>query len=460
MAEQALGMGRRIQRLFVADRSLDKKIFLLAWPVAAEMFLQTLAQMVDMAMVGRLGQAAIAAVGMSFRPLFVGQAIFLGLGVATTALVARFMGAGDKAKATRAAEQSLLTTSVLALALAAFGYYAARHITVFMGATEDVVGLGTSYLKGFSPGLFFLMLATIMTSALRAAGDTKTPFYAGAISNVVNVVGNYILIFGKFGFPAMGVLGAAIATSISRVVMAAIQFAVLLKGKGGLHLNWRDFATLDWDMISRLFKIGIPAALERFVQSLSMMLHVKILATLRTTAVAISTLSSNVEQLSFMPSIGFAVAASTLVGQNLGARQPAEAEKSGWGAMRLCSYFMGAMGLLFILIPSVFIRIYTSDPAVIAPAVPVMRMIGLTQLPQAIAFVSSGVLRGAGDTKAVLGISVLGNVVLRLGISYLLVIVLQWGLWSAFVAVLIDWVIRGRLMAYWVKLGKWKTIRV
>ena len=460
MAEQALSMGKRIQRLLVVDKSLDTRIFLLAWPVMAEMFLQTLAQMVDMAMVGRLGQAAIAAIGLSFRPLFVGQAIFLGLGVATTAMVARFMGAGDKAMATRAAEQSLMTTSILALALSAFGYFLARQITVFMGATGDVVGLGTSYLKGFSPGLFFLMLATIMTSALRASGDTKTSFYAGAISNVVNVAGNYILIFGKFGFPAMGVYGAAIATSFSRLVMAGILFAALLRGKGGLHLNWRDFATFDWDMIRRLFKIGIPAALERFVQSLSMMLHLKILATLGTTAVAITTLSGNVEQLSFMPSIGFAVAASALVGQNLGARRPDEAEKSGWAAMRLCSYFMGTMGLLFILIPGVFIRIYTSDPAVIAPAESVMRMIGLTQLPQAIAFVGSGVLRGAGDTQAVLGITILGNVILRIGLTYLFVVVLGWGLWSAFAAVLIDWAVRGSLMAHWVKLGKWKAIKV
>ena len=161
-----------------------------------------------------------------------------------------------------------------------------------------------------------------------------------------------------------------------------------------------------------------------------------------------------------MPSLGFAVAASTLVGQNLGARRPDEAEKSGWAAMRLCSYFMGAMGLLFILIPRVFIRIYISDPAVIAPAESIMRMIGLTQLPQAIAFVGSGVLRGAGDTKAVLGITMLGTVVLRLGLSYLFVIVLGWGLWSAFLAVLIDWVIRASLLTYWVKLDKWKMMKV
>lgn len=458
MAEQALA--KRAQRALMVDKSLSRGIILLAWPVMAEMFLQTLAQIVDMAMVGRLGQAAIAAVGLSFRPLFVGQAIFLGLGVATTALVARFIGAGDKRKAALAAEQSLLTTSVLALLLAMFGYLFARQITLFMGAAGDVVELGTSYLLGFSPGLFFLMLATIMTSSLRAAGDTRTPFYAGAVSNVVNVILNYLLIFGKFGFPELGVLGAAIATSISRVVAALMMSVALVQGRGGLHLDWRGFTVLDWSMISRLFRIGIPAAIERFVQSLSMMLHLKILATLGTTAVAVSTLGSNVEQLSFMPSIGFSVAASTLVGQSLGAKRPEDAERKGWESVRLSSYFMGIMGLLFIIIPDPFVRIYTSDPALLGPAKELLRIIGLTQLPQAIANTASGILRGAGDTKVVLGSGLFGNVLLRLGFSYLFVIVWHWGLWSAFVAVIIDWVIRAGLIAYVVKRGKWKTLRV
>lgn len=448
------------QRALAGKKGLNRTVLLLAWPVMAEMFLQTLAQMVDMAMVGRLGQAAIAAVGLSFRPLFVGQAIFLGLGVATTALVARFIGAGDEKMATRTAEQSLLTTSVLALALATFGFVFARQITTFMGAAPDVIELGTTYLRAFSPGLFFLMLSTIMTSSLRASGDTKTSFYAGMVANTVNVVLNYTLIFGHFGLPALGVQGAALATSIAHFVTASIVFTALLRGKGGLHLNWRDFATLDWPLIGRLFRIGIPAAFERLIMSLSIMLHVKIVATLGTTAVAVSTLAGNVEQLSFMPSIGFAVAASTLVGQNLGARRPQEAARSGWGATRLCAYFMGTMGVLFILMPSVFVRIYTDDPAVIAPAAQILRIIGVSQLPQAIAFVASGILRGAGDTNAVLVFVFLGNVVIRLGLSYLFVVVLGWGLWSAYLAVFVDWIFRGATLAHWVRLGRWQETAV
>ncbi|MGI6357246.1 MAG: MATE family efflux transporter [Bacillota bacterium] len=458
MPEQALA--KRIRRILTIDKTLSKGILLLAWPVMAEMFLQTLAQIVDMAMVGRLGQASIAAVGLSFRPLFVGQAIFLGLGVATTAMVARFIGAGEKDNASLTAEQALLTTSVLALALASFGWFFAKQITLFMGAEGDVIALGESYLRGFSPGLFFLMLGTIMTSSLRASGDTRTPFYAGLVSNLVNVAGNYVLIFGRLGFPQLGVLGAAIATSFSRVVFASILFLALLRGKGGLHLDWRGFTCLDWDIIKRLFRIGIPAAIERFVQSLSMMLHLKILATLGTTAVAVSTLGSNVEQLSFMPSIGFSVAASTLVGQRLGARLPEEAERNGLEAVRLSSLFMGSMGLLFILFPGPFVRIYTEDPQLIAPAKELLLVIGFTQLPQAIANTLSGMLRGAGATKVVLQSSIIGNAVLRLGLSYLFVIVFGWGLWSAFLAVLIDWAVRGLFMARVIWQGKWKETRV
>ncbi|HSL93782.1 MAG TPA: MATE family efflux transporter [Bacillota bacterium] len=452
--------GGRLAMLLASDRVRDKRIFLLAWPVMAEMFLQTLTQMVDMAMVGRLGRAAIASIGLSMRPLFVAQAIFLGLGVATTAMVARFIGAKDRERATIAAEQSMLTTSVLALALAAFGYYFARQIILFMGAEPEVVELGISYLRGFSPGIFFLMLSTIMTAALRASGDTRTSFYAGMISNAINVVGNYLLIFGHLGFPALGVYGAAIATSFSRLVMAAILFVSLLRGQSGLHLTIKGFTYLDWDIIVRLFRIGVPAALERLVQSVSMMLHLRLLAVLGTTAVAVSTLSSNVEQLSFMPSIGFSVAASTLVGQSLGAKKPDEAEHNGWGAMRLACMFMGTMGLLFILVPGFFIRIYTSDPDVLLPGMTILRIVGITQLPQAIAFVASGILRGAGDTRTVLNNAIIGNIALRLGLSYLFIIVLGWGMWSAFVAILMDWLVRGVLLSYWVAQGKWKTTKV
>lgn len=451
---------KSLMSLEPTPQNLRKTVFLLAWPVMAQMSLQTLVQIIDMAMVGRLGKESIAAVGLSFRPLFVGQAIFLGLGVATTAMVARFIGAKDKEMANKAAQQAMMTTSILALALAAFGLFFARQINAFMGAEGEVITLGTSYLQFFSPGMFFLMLATIMTAALRGSGDTKSPLYAGMVTNVVNVTGNYILIFGKFGFPALGVVGAAIATSFSHVVSVSILLMVLLKGNGGLSINFKGFTTLDMSLVRRLFRIGLPAAGERLVQSLSMMLHIRLIAGLGTTAVAVATLTGNVEQIAFMPSIGFGVAAAALVGQNLGAQRPKQAERSGWTAMQLSALFMGTMGVLFFFFPRLFIGIFTSEVSVVALAIPVLWVTALTQVPMAVSNVSSGALRGAGDTKSVLYISIIGNVVLRLGLTYVFLSILGWPLWTAYVAVLVDWLVRGVLLVGRFKTGGWKKLEV
>ncbi len=443
-----------------SDLPLNKVVLLLAWPVMAQMMLQTLAQVVDMAMVGRLGQEAIAGIGLSFRPLFVAMSIFLGLGTATTALVARSIGAGKEDEARKAAAQSFMTGSVLAIALAIFVFFGARMITVFMGATGGVVDNGIIYLQGYSPGMVFAYVGILVTASLRGAGDTRTPFVAGIVDNVFNVIANYCLIFGHFGFPALGVLGAAIATSISRLISLVIMLYVLTKGSGGLHITAKALLTIDFTTIKRLFRIGIPAALERLAQSVSLMLTTKIVAILGTTAIAVTTLSSNIEQLSFMPAIGFSVAAATLVGQNLGAKRPEQAEASGWSAAKLAVLLMGFMGGLFIVIPSLFIKIYTTDPEVIKAGSLVLRVVGIAQIPQALAFAISGALRGAGATKPVLYLSVVGNFLIRLGLTWLFITQLHWGLWSVYVAVIIDWSVRSLLMTRIFRKGDWKTLQI
>jgi putative MATE family efflux protein len=442
------------------DLPLRQVVFILAWPVMAQMFLQTLAQIVDMAMVGRLGQEAIAGVGISFRPVFVGMSIFLGLGTATTALVSRAIGGKREKEAELAAAQSLMVGILLSLALAISFFFGAKQIALFMGAEGGVVDKGSTYLQGFSFGMIFSYTIILATACLRGAGDTKTPFYAGLISNIVNVAANYVLIFGKFGFPELGVLGAAIGTSLSYLVGFILLFRVLIKGTGGLHVRFRSLFKFEAVMIKRFFKIGIPSASERLVQSITMMLVTKIVAALGTTALAVVTLSGNIEQLSFMPAIGFSVSAAALVGQNLGAKQPQRAEESCYTAAKMAAALMSFMGLMFILFPEVFIRIYSSDPEIINSGKIVMRVLGLAQLPQAISFVLGGGLRGAGDTATAFKVSLVGNVLIRLGLTWLFVTYLQLGLWSVYVAVVVDWTIRSLILGKIFKQGKWKTIEV
>jgi putative MATE family efflux protein len=439
---------------------LRKVVLWLAWPVIAQMLLQTLAQVVDMAMVGRLGEASIAAVGISFRPVFVGMSIFLGLGTATTALVSRATGAQKQGEAELAASQSLMVGFIMSVAIAAFFFYGARGIAIFMGAEGGVVTQGTAYIKGFSPGMVFSWMTILATACLRGAGDTKTPFYVGIISNIVNVFGNYTFIFGHFGMPALGVLGAAIGTSISYVVGFGILFVVLIKGSGGIYVSLSSLKRFDMDMIKRFFKIGIPSSAERLIQSLTMMFSTRIVASLGTTALAVVTLSGNIEQVSFMPAIGFSIAAEALVGQNLGAKQSERAEKSCLTATKMAAGLMSFMGILFILLPEVFIRIYSSDPDILAKGRVVLQVVGISQLPQAIAFVIGGGLRGAGATPSVMKISLIGNVVLRLGLTWLFIVHLGLGLWSVYVAVIIDWVFRSLLLGKMFFKGDWKSIEV
>ncbi len=439
---------------------LHKVVIWLAWPVIAQMLLQTLAQVVDMAMVGRLGPESIAGVGISFRPVFVGMSIFLGLGTATTALVSRATGAEKQEEAELAASQSLMVGFILSSIIGVLFFIGAQRITLFMGAEGGVIGEGTSYIRGFSPGMVFSWLIILSTACLRGAGDTKTPFYVGIATNIVNVFGNYTFIFGRFGAPALGVLGAAIGTSISYVFGFAILFVILIKGTGGIYVSLSSLRRFDPDMIKRFFKIGVPSATERLIQSITMMLSTRIVASLGTTALAVVTLSGNIEQVSFMPAIGFAIAAEALVGQNLGAKQPERAEKSCFTATKMAAGLMSFMGVLFILFPEMFIRIYSSDPAILEQGRIVLQVVGISQLPQAIAFVIGGGLRGAGATPLVLRITFIGNVVLRLGLTWLFVVHLGLGLWSVYVAVIIDWVVRSALLGKMFIKGDWKSIEV
>lgn len=442
------------------DLPLTKVVFMLAWPVMAQMFLQTLAQIVDMAMVGRLGQESIAAVGISFRPVFVGMSMFLGLGTATTALVSRAIGAKNEEEAELAASQSLMVGILLSLVIAIGFFFGAQSIALFMGAEGGVVDKGSIYLKGFSFGIIFSYTVVLATACLRGAGDTKTPFHIGIISNIINVLANYVLIFGKFGFPALGVLGAALGTSISHLVAFILLFIVLIRGSGGIHVKFKTLFKFDSEMIKRFFKIGIPSASERLVQSVTMMLVTKVIAKLGTTALAVATLSGNIEQLSFMPAIGFSVAAEALVGQNLGAKQPQRAEESCYTAVKMAAALMTSMGILFILIPGAFIRIYSSDPEIISNGKNVLRILGLAQLPQAVSFVLAGGLRGAGDTQTTFKIGLVGNIVVRLGLTWLLVSHLQLGLLSVYAVVVVEWTIRSLILSRIFKQGKWKTKEV
>ncbi|HHY17413.1 MAG TPA: MATE family efflux transporter, partial [Firmicutes bacterium] len=205
------------QPVLDTDRIIRKQVMDLAWPVMAESVLQTFAQIVSMALVGHLGANAVASIGLSMQPLNLFYGVFMGAGVAATAVVARLKGAGQKQDAARAAAQSVMLSVIIATLGALLIATRAEQIVVWMGAEPGVVKEGTRYLLVMTPGLFCMWISTVLTGALRGVGDTRTPMKVNIVISIINFAGNIVLVYGMLGFPAMGVLGAGIATSTARL---------------------------------------------------------------------------------------------------------------------------------------------------------------------------------------------------------------------------------------------------
>jgi len=448
-----------LEELAADKRRLRRWIVKLAWPVAAEMLMHTLTQIIDMMMVARLGAAALAAVGLSFRPMFFVLSIFLGVGAGTTALVARAMGRKEPEEANSVAHQSVMATIVLASLLAAGFWRLAPSIQGFMGAEPEVLLLGTSYMRALAWGMVFMYTGNVATAALRGAGDTHTSMKVNLIANVLNVLLNYSLIFGHFGLPALGVLGAGIATSLARAFGGAVIVGLILARRLVITPP-RRLLRFEPDIFARVVRIGVPATLERMLLSLGMVFHLRMVASEGTIAVAAATLAQNIEELSHMPSIGISVAAATLVGQFLGHGRSDAAEASGRESVRLALTFMSSMGLLFVLFPTVWLRLYAPDPSLLPLATVLLRWTGAAQPFMAIAFVLAGALRGAGDTSSVMkatGVSMWG---VRLGLTYVLLSRMGLGAPAAWAAMVVDTAFRAAMMVVVFRRGRWKTVKV
>jgi putative MATE family efflux protein len=434
--------------------------------VVAENLLATLTQVVGMIMVGHLGAAAITAVGLSFQPLWLIQGFFMGLGAGTTALVARLTGAGQHQDTVAVARQGLLLAALLAAVCGALTLPFTGAILALMGAAPDVRELGSIYLVNLLPGMLLMMVSTIVSAVLRGAGDTRTPMWVSIAVNLLNIILCWVLIFGKLGLPALGIAGAGLATTLARSVGAVALVATLLHPRTVVHIDLRAFRPLwtffrpEPSVIARIFRVGIPAAAERMANSLGQICFARVAATLGTVAFAAHSLAINVESISYMPGIGFSVAATTLVGQHLGAGRPAEATKSAWECARLGLLIMGSMGIVFFLFPTPLLRLYTDDPAVIALGVMALRIVAFIQVPEALGFVLSGALRGAGDTRSVLRITAACVWIVRLGTAVIFIFVFHLGLLGAWLAMSLDWIIRAIYLVLRFRSGAWKEVRV
>ncbi|WP_427338917.1 MATE family efflux transporter [Caloranaerobacter sp. DY30410] len=461
----------------LTDKNLTRQTINLALPAIMEMLMQTLLGFADMAMVGSLGASAIAAVGISDMPMMTAMAIFSAISVGTTALVARFIGAKDIKKANDVAKQALIISLVTAVFFALLGQLLAKTVVILMGAKADVIPQATNYFKIVSLSLPFMIIGIIMSGVFRGTGDTKTPIYINGVSNIINIVGNFFLIyhtrminisipilnksiFIKIPGAGLEVVGAAISTAFARSIAGLFIFLIIIKGKGKIKVNIKENNKIDFQIIKRIFNIGIPAAIEQFFMRFGQLLFFRIVTSLGTTMVAAHRITLTAESISFMPGFGFALAATTLVGQYLGAENPKLAQKSGYIAVKMASIVMGIFGLFFFIWPDMFLMIFTRDREILDSARWCLRIVAISQPFLAGVMGFAGGLRGAGDTRWVLIITFTGIWGIRLTLAYLFVIVLKLGLIGAWIAMSIDLIIRGLLLFIRFRSGRWKSIQV
>jgi len=257
--------GIPIEELIKDPKLINKRVWQLAWPAMVELLLSTLFSMVDMIMVGRISYQALTAVGLTNHPTMLALAVFQALNVGSTALVARFIGSGDIKNAKATVRQSMVLVTILGIVVSIAGYLLSPAIITFMRAEPDVYPMSVTYLQIVSLGWLFTTISLNVGAILRGSGDTMTPMRYNLLSNLLNVVGNYVLIFGKFGFPAMGVAGAALSTTLCRGVAAFLALRAIFNKNRNIGVSLKDDYRIDKNLLERLISIGLPSAMEQFL---------------------------------------------------------------------------------------------------------------------------------------------------------------------------------------------------
>ena len=432
-----------------------QKILRLSLPAALNSLLDMLQVITDLMMVGRISAFAVAAVGLGLQSLMFVFAVLTLLNVGTSALLSRFVGGGYLKRASTGLSTLLWFAFVLSLPTMLLWYFFAASLYRWFGTSPEVAALGADYVQMLTWMMPFIFMKLVFVSALNAAGDTKTPMKVKLISIVLNVVLNYLLIFGKYGFPQLGVLGAAVGT----VIVNAIEFAVYILLYTRQMTLYTPVVHYSKTLLRRALKVGIPASVERALTFGSFMLFTAIIAHYGTEALAGYQVGLRVEGLAFMPGIGFTIAAMALMGQGLGAKRPEQSREDVLLVLKYASGLMFFLSFFMIFIPEKIVWLFTDDAGTIKEASLYLRIVGLSQIPLAFNFVLSGALRGAGDTKRTLKINLISLWAVRIIPGFLL----SWyfhNILLVYLAMIADTFVKAVWLWVTFQRGAWQRIRV
>ncbi|MBP1761984.1 MAG: efflux family protein [Firmicutes bacterium] len=428
--------------LIFKNQTLRATIQRTALPAMLEMVLYMLIGIVDVAVVGRLGAVPLAAVSLGAEIFFQIVLFLAALGIGSAVLVAQARGAGNVQEAEQIAGQTVLLGLLLGSVSGLLVFFNADFVVGLFKVEPAVHVMAVRYVQITFTIAPLAVLYSMLSSLYRGWGRTDIPMYVAVVLNVVNCVGCYVLVYGKFGFPAMGVAGSALATALAHVVGFVIVLSVLIRGGGGLKLRWEETKRLQRQVLKKIFSLGTPSFLEQFFNNLSVMIAVYLIVFTGTVSYAAHQVGVIVESISFMPGFGIAIAATSLVGQSVGARDKVRLMQSTRGTIEFGLLFMGVFALLFALFPFQIAGLFTKDAAIIAIAGLLIRIASLEQLTIALSMVLGGILKGSGNTRTPMMITVLATWAYRIPMLYLVIVVLDQPIQIAWLVFISDWLLR------------------
>jgi putative MATE family efflux protein len=422
--------------------SIRCNVFRLSLPVLLSSLFQRLVGIVDIFLTGGLGASAIAATGLGQLLLFTTMTLFWGLSTGTTVVIAHLTGAGRQAEARQAAVTAVAACLGLTVICSVAGGLWGGEMARLMGASAEVQAQAGAYIRLVFQWLVWTTGVNILSAIMHGHGQTRIPMQGILLVNLLHVLIAWPLIYGKWGLPALGVEGAAIAINLSE----CIGFFYLLYQA----FKQRYLALLrpHGPLFGKIWQVGWPVALERVAQQSGQLVYSSVIIAYGTSAYAAHQIGLSIESLSFMPGAGMGIAAATLMGQSLGAGKLQRARASHREALRLALVVMGIMALIFLALPQYLVMIFTHDPEVIRQGAVFLRIVAFAQIPLAISFVYAGSLRGAGDTFYVFIVTLVTMWGVRVLLAWVAGPILHLSLYMVWGVFLVDWYVRAVAFAW------------
>ena len=449
-----------------------RTVFKLAWPIIIHQLLMIIMLLVDTLMLGHYSTTSLAATGIAMPIIFFLRMVLLAIPIAATVMVSRAVGEKDIDKARLSAVAALIIGVVFGVIVSIFGQIFAADTIRFFTEKPELSSEATIYLKLVISVFIFNYLFMIATSICRGAGDTKTPMFIVLGGNCINIIINYLLIYGKFGFPEWGIKGAAVSTMICSFLQCLVVVIFLFTKYSFIPLKLKSFLMVKAEQFRTLFRISLPAMIEPLIVQIGMILFLKMVVRLGETSIAAHNVVFRIEAIAFMPGVALSIATATIVGQSLGARKLDSAMAGCRESNRLALLIMSMVGFIFVLIPSLLLGLFTPDINVIKIGAACLVIAGLEQPFIGYAIVHRGALQGAGDTVSPIFVSAIGVWFIRLPLVYWLTVMNGYTMFQNYalfpndplfyvwLTTPIDWFVRAALFRVIYQRGRWKKIKI